>query len=58
MFTSEKSTELRIVIISSIIGLTMVGLVALETYSQDIKQHFSKKMVELMPDLDHSLAAL
>lgn len=58
MSISKDLFELRIVITALLIGLLMIGLVAYQTYSQDIKEHFSQKMVELLPDMENSLAAL
>ena len=58
MFRSKNSFELRIIISALLIAVLIVGLVTYQTYSQDIKEHFSQKMVELLPDMESSLAAL
>ena len=58
MTNSKHSFEIRIVITALLIGSMIIGLVAYQTYSQDIKEHFSRKMVELMPDMEEGLASL
>ena len=58
MATSKNSFELRIITTAFLIGTLIVGLVAYNTYSEDIKEHFSEKIVELFPDMEGSLAAL
>ncbi|MEO0571176.1 MAG: hypothetical protein AAF039_05675 [Bacteroidota bacterium] len=58
MTISKNAVELRIFITSLLIGAMILGLVAYQTYSQDIKEHFSQKMVELLPDMENSLAKL
>ncbi|MEM8926629.1 MAG: hypothetical protein AAGC45_00380 [Bacteroidota bacterium] len=49
---------MRIVITALLVGALIVGCVAYRTYSQDIKEHFSQKMVELLPDMENGLAKL
>ncbi len=58
MTISKNAVELRIFITAMLIGLMIIGLVTYRTYSQDIKEHFSQKMVELFPDMEEGLAAL
>ena len=58
MSISKDSFGLRVIISALLIATLIIGLVAYHTYSQDIKEHFSQKMVELLPDMENSLAAL
>ena len=58
MVSSKNSVELRIIITALLIGTMIIGLVAYQTYSEEIKEHFSQKMVELFPDMEEGLAAL
>lgn len=58
MTISKNAVELRIFITSLLIGIMIIGLVAYQTYSEDIKDHFSQKVVELFPDMEKGLAAL
>ncbi|MEM1260112.1 MAG: hypothetical protein AAGH81_16400 [Bacteroidota bacterium] len=58
MIGSKNTVALRIVITALLVGALIVGCVAYQTYSQDIKEHFSQKMVELLPDMENALAKL
>jgi len=56
--TSQDSFHKRILISALLIGAFIVGISLYQAYSDDLKEQFNEKMVELLPDLDHSLAQL
>lgn len=58
METSHNSLGLRIVISAVIISIFIVVWSAYHTYSEDVKQNISQKMVELLPDMENGLAKL
>lgn len=58
MEASQDTFGLRIILVALLIGVFIVGLVTYQTYSDDLKQGMAEKMVELMPDMENSLAAL
>ena len=58
MNTSTNHLNLRIVIGSVLIGLFIITVSAYSTYSADLKKEVAEKVVELLPDLDNSLAKL
>ncbi|BFP41271.1 hypothetical protein FGF1_21160 [Flavobacteriaceae bacterium GF1] len=58
MKTSKDTFGLRILIGALLLGSFLIGLATYRAYSEDLKQEFSKKVVELLPDLDNSLAKL
>jgi len=58
MNTSTNHLNLRIVVGSVLIGLFIIAISAYSTYSEDIKKGVAEKVVELLPDLDNSLAKL
>lgn len=58
MNTANNSFGLRIVIASFIVSVFMIGVVTYRTYSEDVKEGISEKMVELLPDLENGLAQL
>jgi len=55
---SKNSFELRVLISALLLGAFIIGAVTYRTFSSDLKQHFSQKMVELLPNFDRDLAAL
>ena len=58
MKTSKDTFGLRILIGALLLGFFLMGLATYRAYSEDLKQELSKKVVELLPDLDNSLAQL
>lgn len=58
MKTSKDTFGLRILIGALLLASFLIGLATYRAYSEDLKQEFSKKVVELLPDLDNSLAKL
>lgn len=58
MDSSQNTFRLRILLVSLLIGAFMIGLSTYQTYSDELKQGVSEKMVELMPDMEQGLAQL
>ena len=58
MNTSNNQLNLRIIIVCTLIGLFIVSISAYTAYSDDIKKEMAEKVVELLPDVDSSLAKL
>lgn len=58
MSISKDSFGLRYIISTLVIVSLIIGLVAHNTYSQDLKEHFFQKIIKLLPDMENRLAAL